>query len=223
MIFSKSTTAAQLQPQPGGRRRCLRERSLLPAPPSHRALARPGPRPFSALHTTAPSMVSALPINLHRHSTRAAGSFSHQRRRGPIGVPGRGTSAAIRYPSAAKVPEWHPLGCARYEGLCSLTGPAQCLPWHGRSLGVPRACRPDLCLVSVCSLGAGRGKCFACHSFDWDVMSHILGAESEGLWISKGGFREVDTGFRVVDFERDCLWAPRAQSRAALQLMQYVF
>ena len=76
--------------------------------------------------TTAPPMVSALItlINLYRPYTRPAGSFSRQRRSGPICVPGSGTSAAIRYPSAARVPDRHPLGCARYDGLS-----AQCLPW----------------------------------------------------------------------------------------------
>ena len=74
--------------------------------------------------TTAPPMVSALItlINLYRPYTRPAGSFSRQRRSGPICVPGSGTSAA-------RVPDRHPLGCARYEGLSSVTGPAQCLPW----------------------------------------------------------------------------------------------
>ena len=41
------------------------------APPSHRALARPGPRPFSTLHTTAPSMVSAAHKSLQALYSRS--------------------------------------------------------------------------------------------------------------------------------------------------------
>ena len=86
MIFSKSTTAAQLQPQPGGRRRCLRERSLLPAPPSHRALALTLARSFhpSQVSTKLPTMprtrllaAPTVPQSTHRHDTSPEHRHTH--------------------------------------------------------------------------------------------------------------------------------------------------
>ena len=134
MTFSNSTTAAQLQPQPGGRRRCLRERSLLPAPP-HRALARPDPRPFSTRHTTGPPprrwrqpcpYISTGIIFAHREAAPLSG-----------GVDGLACQAVARARRSATPQRREPPSGARWVVRDMRIGPAQRLPWPGRARLTP--------------------------------------------------------------------------------------